>query len=401
MHIGYITHEFPPDTGKGGIGTYTFQIANLMSNLGHQVEVFTASFYRNISEKNNDVLIHRVKIREISDFKIKVLSIFTQQYNAKAFDIIECPEIGGEADFIIKKYPRIPLVVRMHTPSVLVTRLQNSYLPFSQKIRYVLGAFIKGKIDLGYWSKYDKNQYKDPDFLITQKAAIITAPSQAMKNWAIKFWGISPEKIKVIPNPYQPPSNKLNNNINVEYKRIMFIGRLNVLKGVIPLTYAIPAILRKNPEWKFRIIGKTEASHIPGLNMRDWMNQKLKNYLNRIEFIDWVDHQEVQTYLNEADIIIIPSLFESFSYVCAEAMCAGKAIIGSKNGGMNELLADNAGILVNPLKYKEIIKSTQYLINSKKKRIHFGIKAKKRIIEHFNILKIANETEKLYFEFIK
>ena len=86
MRIAYITHEYPPDTGKGGIGTYTFQMAKIMHDLGHKVEVFTASFDRSISETYNSVLTHRIQINSIADFKIQLVDIFAKQHKIKKTD---------------------------------------------------------------------------------------------------------------------------------------------------------------------------------------------------------------------------------------------------------------------------------------------------------------------------
>ena len=55
----------------------------------------------------------------------------------------------------------------------------------------------------------------------------------------------------------------------------------------------------------------------------------LKKFENQIEFIDWIDYEQILEFYSRTEICIFPSLFESFSYVCAEAMSAGNAIIQS------------------------------------------------------------------------
>lgn len=400
MKIAYITHEYPPDTGKGGIGTYTFQMAQAMNERGHEVEVFTSSFNREVTENYCGVTTHRVKIREYVDFKREVVKIFTVQHQKYPFNVIECPEIGGEAEFIKQKYPAIPLVVRLHTPAVLVTKLQNTYQSFSVKLRYVLGSLIHGRIDLGFWAQHDKNKHRDPDFLITQKADIITAPSSAMKQWAVNFWKIDKKRIKVIPNPYTPTEEILSVPIQTNNKRITFIGRLNVLKGLIALTQALPKVLSKHNNWTMRFIGNTENSHIEGFTMKQWMQEQLKTNKNNLEWVDWIDTKELPHYLHETDIVVIPSLFESFSYVCAEAMAAGRAIVGSNRGGMNGLLTNGAGILVNPQNPKQVAKAIIKLIENDNLRNIYGKKARQKMIDNYNSEIISEMIENIYKKYV-
>ena len=397
MHIAYISHEYPPDTGKGGIGTYTLQMATIMHQRGHHVEIFTASFERNITEKYRQIHTHRVQIKHLKEFPQIIAPIFAKAHHTKAFDVIECPEIGGEASEIIKQFPKIPLVVRLHTPAVLVTRLQNTYVPLLQKFRFVVGALLRGKFDLGYWSRHDKNQYTDPDFLITQQATIITAPSEAMKQWAVNFWKISPQRIKIIANPYQPSNQLLAVEHNKEHKRITFMGRLNVLKGLVALTRAVPMVLKKHPDWQFRFIGNDEPSHITNLTTKEWMQKQLKHFEQNIEFVDWIDYAEIPTYYAQTDIVVVPSLFESFSYVCAEAMSAGCAVIGSKHSAMRELLDNNKyGLLVNPKNSRQMAKVVLNLIENQELRITLGRKARQRVLQQYNAHKIGSQTEELY-----
>lgn len=397
MRIAYISSEYPPDTGKGGIGTYTYEMAKLMKSRGHSVEVFAASFERTITENDHGVLTHRVCISELKEFGKSIVDIFKLQHNKNPFDLIECPEIGGEASEIKKMFPEVQLVVRFHTPAVLVTRLLNTYQPIASKLRFVLGSLLRGKPNLGFWSKHDHNQYQDPDYLMTEKATLLTAPSEAMKQWAVDFWKIQAERIKVIPNPYVPTQELLDINHENEYKRITFLGRLNVLKGMVGLTKALPAVLKKHPDWNIRFIGNSQESHIPNLSMRDWMASYLEEYKHQIEFIDWIDQSELPKYFAETDIVVIPSLFESFSYVCAEAMSAGCAVVGSKNTAMRELLdSDNYGLLINPKSSKDIANAIIELIKKPELRNELGEKARQKVIDDYNAEKIGKAVEDCY-----
>src|SRR5690606_3010117 len=61
-----------------------------------------------------------------------------------------------------------------------------------------------------------------------------------------------------------------------------------------------------------------------------------------VELAGWSD--EVEKYLNFADIQIIPSLWEGFGLVAVEGMSTGLSIVASNVAGLNEILGDSAAV---------------------------------------------------------
>lgn len=402
MKIAFITYEYPPDTGKGGIGTYTVQIAKALQKKGWGVHVFAGSSYREGTICESSIYVHRIICDSPFDFRTKIVNKFSEIHRQEKFDIIESPEIHGNAWEIKKQFSSIPLIVRLHAPNYLVEHLKKRYIPFLAKLRMFVGALRRFKWDLGYWRPYEKNT--DDDYLFTQLADGISAPSEAMKEWVIHNWDIEKEQIEVIPNIFEPSEKLLaipiseNNNTT---KRIIFFGRLNVLKGLTIATKALKTILKKNPDWHFRAVGDDCAGPYNGSSMRQWMTDEFKDVLDRVEFIDGVNYEVLPNFLKDTDIVLLPSLFESFSYTCAEAMAAGKAIIGSRNGGMRDLL-DNGkvGLLVNPENEYEITNALLDLINHKEKRSDLAFASRKRIIENYNSSVLVQQNMMYYKKYI-
>ena len=397
MRIAFITYEFPPDTGKGGIGTYVKQAATAMSGIGWDVQVFTGSPLRSGIEMLDEYCVHRIQCDNSTSFRNKVLRIFAEEHDALPFDVIESPEIGGNAWIIKMKYPELPLIVRLHAPNYLVESLKKKYIPFFAKLRFVLGAIKRVKWDLGYWRKYKKET--DPDYQFIQLANFITAPSSAMKSWVVKYWKINPEKISVIPNIFFPPKNLLSIPIhqNTVYKRVVFFGRLNALKGLVNAAVAMKRILLEYPDWQFRVIGDDGNGPSVGITMRNWMKNKMEPVLKQVEFIDGLDYDVLPSKIADAEIVLLPSLFESFSYTCAEAMAAGKAIVGSKSGGMRDLLKQGySGQLIDPGSSSDIYAAIKKLIDNNNLRYNLSYNARENILAGFNSNELANEFAKYY-----
>ena len=397
MRIAYTSYEFPPDTGKGGIGTYVKQIATAMAAIGFDIHVFAGSQQREITENIDGYQLHWIKCDNSFDYRSRVVKSFGLQHNHLPFDMIESPEIGGNALNIKINYPAVPLIVRLHAPDYLVESLKKKYVPFYAKLRFVLGALRRFKWDLGYWRKYLKEN--DPDYLFALLADYITAPSEPMKKWVVENWEITADKIKVFPNIFLPSTNFLQIPI-IKYpqqKQIIFFGRLNVLKGLVNATRAIRRILLEYPDWHFKVVGDDGNGPYNGITMRCWMQQQLHRVINRVQFEDCIQYELLPAAITEASIVLLPSLFESFSYTCAEAMAAGKAIVASKNGGMALLLQNEEnGLLVNPEKIKEIYNAVKKLITDDETRYRLSINARKRLLTDFDTKNISSLFKSYY-----
>ena len=385
MRIAFISCEYPPDTGKGGIGTYTEQIAKALAGLGWDVHVFAGSQFRQCEETKENVHIHWVQFGKPNNFHLNVLPVFDKQHSLLAFDVMESAEIQGNAWEIKKKYPEIPLVVRLHAPDYLVESLKKRYIPFFAKLRFVIGSIKRKKIDFGYWRPYEK--LKDPDYNYIKLANYISAPSNSMKQWAVKNWQINKDDITVIPNIFLPSSKWLNIPVNEMciHKKVVFFGRLNVLKGLVNSCRAMKKILSENPDWKFRIVGDDGPGPSIDKSMKMWIQDHLKNVNTQLEFIDGVNYDELPSTIAEAEIVLLPSLFESFSYTCAESMAAGKAIVGSKSGGMKDLITDHqSGLLIDPENPADIYNAVNKLIKNNRLRYQLALNARTKIVNEFN-----------------
>ena len=366
MKIAFITYEYPPDTDKGGIGTYTQQMANLLLSNGVEVHVFAGSQGREGAENENGLRVHRILCTSVHDFKRKVVYIFRSVHMQSAFDVIESAEIHANALEIKKAFPLVPLVVRLHAPDYIVETLKKRYVPFLHKLRFILGALRRGYWDAGYWRKY---RYKnDPDYKFTIMGDAVTAPSTAMKEWAVINWAINSEKISVIGNPFTPSEAflKLPAPDAFNHKTIIFFGRLNVLKGLVNATKAMKKILARHSGWKFKVIGDDGPGPLPGgVQMRAWIKEQLSCYKDRVMFYDGVRYEMLPELLEEGEIVILPSLFESFSYACLEAMAAGKAVVGSNSGGMNDLIENGkTGLLIDPEREDSLYNAINFLVTN-------------------------------------
>jgi glycogen(starch) synthase len=399
LRIAYISYELPPDIPKGGIGTYTINAAAAMKHAGMDVTIFAASHTRAGAEETNGIKIIRVRCENPESFTAGVLPAFEAEHLTNNFDIIECPEIHGNGALIKQQYPQLPLVVRLHAPNYIVESLKKTYTKFHVKARFNIGSIRRGHLKKK-WGTYHKET--DPDYQFTQLADRISVPSAAMKSLAVKDWKTDAEKITVIANPFYAPAELATLAINDRpVQRILFFGRLNVVKGLVNFTKAAGILLRKYPTLRFDVIGDDGAGPYAYKSMREWMKAQLKNQQQKITFHDGMPQQVLYEHIAQADIVVVPSLFETFSYTCAEAMAAGKAIAGSNAGGMNELLSGKAGLLFDPMNADAIANAVEELITNDALRKEVAANAKKKMTGTEYTENVSTQMLSLYQSLIK
>ncbi len=401
LNIALITFEFPPHNAIGGIGSYFFNLANLLGNYGHKVFVFSCTNKKptHVCIKNENYENYLILASSNNQFRKEVTKVFSDFLLENKIDVIESPEVGACALDIKNKYPLIPLIVKMHTPGVLITKIYNSHHTFFKKMRYVLGSLRKGKLDLGFWATSDKNMENDDEYIICTKADVLLSPSNALKKWAINFWKFEENKINVIANPYFIYSEQQSNVIDRDNKIICFVGKLTILKGIVVLTEAIKKIVKQYPEYRFKIVGRDEPISKEIQSAKSLMINTLGKFSKKVDFLGVLNGEEVRNVFETSDICLVPSLWENCPTVILEAMAAGCPVIAADRGGMPELIEHKkTGLLFSATSSNDLAKKIKLLIEHK----NFGFElAKNAQVSMLNNINLQKNILNIYEQFQK
>jgi len=395
MNIAFISYEYPPDTAIGGIATYVDQITRVLCNKGHTVHVFCASPMRDIDEIIGGIHIHRIMTSDSVKFKELVVDKFTNVHLQKRIDSIESPEFNADGLIIKKKFPEIPLVVRLHTPTFLIREIIWSQTPLKIKFK----KYISHPLSYFKINNRTINHVSDLERDICQIADIIHSPSESLAEICIKKWNLDESKVKVIPNVFEPSEKLLSIPIkSIPGQNIYYFGRLEIRKGIYIFEKVIPLVLEKYPKAEFHFIGKNTIC-FTGETFKDYLIRKCKKYKQNLYFKQ-VKYDEIPKEMENADICVFPSIWENFSNVCLEAMSAGKAIIASRNGGMKDMLFDTtAGMLIDPLDDNQIAQGIISLFDQPALIEEYGIRARQSVIRKYNKEIIGNKVEAEFLKF--
>jgi glycosyltransferase involved in cell wall biosynthesis len=138
-----------------------------------------------------------------------------------------------------------------------------------------------------------------------------------------------------------------------EPNTIFFAGRFHPEKGVLQLVQAFARVLKNYPDAKLVISGSTAFGvHVPTPYVREveaLANSIVKSHPGTIQFTGYLHHdQELPAWFQRAILFASPSIFqEPFGLVNAEAMACATPVVGSKRGGIPEVVGDT-GLLIDP-----------------------------------------------------
>lgn len=159
--------------------------------------------------------------------------------------------------------------------------------------------------------------------------------------WKSAVHAIAPTaSLSVLENPVHVPA-ALADKADVA-QTVLFLGRLRQKKGIFDLLEAIPIVLASCPGLRFVLAGDEGEEEV----------RKRAKHLgieNAIELPGWVDGARKLAVQRRSDIFVLPSYFEGLPLGILEAMALGIAVVGTKVGGIPELVRSGVdGVLVAP-----------------------------------------------------
>jgi glycogen synthase len=171
-----------------------------------------------------------------------------------------------------------------------------------------------------------------------EKADIVIAVSELTKQIVVEKYGIPHEKVQVVHNGI----NIKNQNEYTEervstlkakgYSVVLYLGRITIQKGVEYLLLSAQKILQHNPKTIFIIAGSGDM-------YEEMVNLAAKLGISQsVLFAGFVRGKEQEELLQNADVLVMPSVSEPFGIVPLEAIAQGTPVIISKQSGVSEVV---------------------------------------------------------------
>jgi glycosyltransferase involved in cell wall biosynthesis len=399
MRILYISNEYPPETGFGGIGTYTKNAAAGMASLGHDVHVICRS---DSGEKrryvDGAVTVHRAgagtyplpegrlwypvrsacrallpeTLIRLAWAKQACATLRGLQKMGERFDIVEFPECGAEG-YYVAKHTTALAVVRLHTPWKTVAALD---------------AIHQRPLDGALMSCTER--------AAARAARAVTSPTQSLASLVRKQWGIS--DITVYPNPIPVSEYALS-----EGSEWIYLGRVERRKGVHILLSAYANLCKSIDPPRLRIVGRPFGPWEDGREYGDYIDGLIRKsqIARKVEWIRGTDHDSVKDLLRRSSVAVLPSLWENFSYSCLEAMASGCAVVASRCGGFEEIFRDGENGVLFPAGNTEALTQALYrLYKQEDIRKRIGCAARAYVTRYCDTPVVSRQIEACYMHLL-
>lgn len=244
-----------------------------------------------------------------------------------------------------------------------------------------------------YWTR------KVPALLLYQKAAVkkadcLHATAVSEKENLLKL-GYN-HRIEIIPNGIEVDRISLKNNWKRK-KRILFLSRIHVKKGIEFLLEAAAILKDKLEDYVIEIAGEGEKEYIAQLKQK----AKELQIESLVQFCGGVYGNQKWKLFQEADVFVLPTFSENFGIVVAEALACGTPVITTKGTPWKELGTTHCGwwteIGTQPLADA----LNKFLQLSTQELEAMGRNGRKLIEQKYSSRKMAEDMVELYHKICK
>jgi len=225
----------------------------------------------------------------------------------------------------------------------------------------------------------------------------IAISEQIKQHWVEN--GLDSKKIDVIYNVYQSsdddalPDTDISSMSEYDGYKIIFVGRLTGCKGIYFLLKSFEKIINDNVSAKLFLVGDGEEEN------------KLKEYISELNIKQHVVffgyRSNPQAFIRNADLLVLPSNEEGFGRVLLEAMDVGTPVIGTRIGGIPEIIEHGVnGFLVDYGDVDSLKQSIIAILKDESLRLKIIQGGYKTINTKFRVETYKEKLENIYDSFL-
>ena len=325
----------------GGMSVYVRELARELGNRGHRVDIYTrlnGSRHRQIDQLNDKVrLIH---LRAGKNGQMNKLDLYghlddffkeLQKFRTREslhYDLVHSHYwLSGRVGSWAQEHWKVPHVFMFHT----IGAVKNSTAG-SEKEPELRTAIEKH---------------------LAQKCDRILVATDREKDHLVQHYGAGAETIGVVPcgvnldlfRPLDKAVARRQLGLAQDESIVLYVGRFAPVKGIERLMEAI-AHLQHHQRFRLLIVGG-DGDGAPEYKSFRRLARKL-SIEDSVTFIGRIEHDGLPPYYSAADVLAVPSHYESFGLVALESLASGTPVVATKVGAMESILREGeTGHVVN------------------------------------------------------
>jgi glycosyltransferase involved in cell wall biosynthesis len=390
LRIAFLTYRGKPHVG--GQGVYTRHLTKALLDLGHEVEVLSGQPYPIVDPRvplidlpsldiYNDQFPMRLpgpwEIKSIGDlievgsfmggsfpeplaFSVRAFQHLRRRVNE--FDLVQDNQCLGYGLLAMERIG-LPVLATIHHPITVDRRLEMEHAETAFK------RFSKGR-----WYGFTKMQTR----VASRMPRVITVSQNSLKDIHADQ-KVPLDRLHVVPVGVDQELFKPQPQVQRIPGRLITTASADVtMKGLRYLLEAV-AKLRTERHIELVVIGRLKeggpsARIIDELGLRD-----------AVTFITGVPEERIIELYSEAELAVVPSLYEGFSLPAIEAMSCGVPLVATTGGALPEVVgADNdTALCVPPGDSEALAAKIAMALDDKALRDRIGAAGRQRVIERW------------------
>lgn len=396
MKIAILTPEFTTEANwHGGLANYLSRVTQGLVDRAHVVHVFVCSNQQE-TLRYRGLVLHRLYLNEkyldfLNQLTFRLFPVFTRMlyvayvfrreflkvHQHERFDIVHASSYLTPALFLHEKKIGIPIVTRMS--SVM------KYCQIASRRRNQIDIFL---INLA-------------EGWIIRRSRKVFVPSRLIQKLIKEEFN---KEIDLIESPaYALDRNNLDHLFYDTYlkgkKYLLFYGTFGRLKGSEFIAENIHYFLHEFKDYYFVIIGKMEVNRRRRITLPiEYVLNNSREYKTRIIYVNSLPHSHLFPVIMGASAIVLPSIIDNLPNTCIEAMSLGKIVIGTYEGGFDQLITyGENGLLVHYGDHRALREVFHFVCRGEPGKLTaIGKKAQDSILERLNFEEKIGELERYY-----
>ena len=257
--------------------------------------------------------------------------------------------------------------------------------------------------------KYKFSHRISEELRIFRSVKAQTVTTKVQKEKLEQLYGFTSDNISIIPpgvdvhtfRPLKPGGRKVKTGLPDRY--VFCLSRIDTNKGHDLLLNAFNIVRKAIPDVHLIIGGGSPKPQQRELEVLATMRKIIdkKGIRSRVHIIGYVPDELLVPFYQQAELFVLPSIFEPFGMTALEAMACGKVVVASKFGGIRDVISSGEnGLLIDPSHTSEFADAIIMLLKDRRLAKDMGQTGCKTIQRHFSWEDIAERHIAFYEKFM-
>lgn len=405
LRIAWLLYRGNPHCG--GQGVYTRYLARELTALGHSVTVFSGPPFPELDDPGQLVKVRGLdlygpphpfwppwpwEIRstiDLREFLIMCGAGFPEPYafslrarkllrhRRTDFDIVHDNQCLGTGLLAMMHDDGWPVLCTLHHPITVDRDLDLAHAKSAYR-RFTLRRWYG---------------FLDMQMRVAREIPRLITVSESSRRDIVAQMGVPADRLHIVPVGVDPATFRPLPHIARVPGRLMTTTSSDVpMKGLTPLLEALAKVRSERDDAELVIIGKPKSrSTIPPLVDRLGLR-------DAVRFVSGVTTERIVELYAEAEVAVVPSLYEGFSLPAVEAMACGVPVVATTGGALPEVVGRDggSGLLVPPGDPDALAETLVRALGDAGLRARVGAAGRRRALQRFTWRATARGTVENY-----